>query len=183
VAAHAGSLAAALAQMVAGLTVGKKKYAAVEAEMKEAALRAAGLVTLLTGLVERDAASYGAVMNAYKLPNEPGDAAAARTQAIDQALVGAAQVPLETARACAEVAELAAVVAEKGNVNAVSDGGVAALLAEAACKGAVYNVRINVSSMSDKSLGQGLLEESKQVMARTAAAARKVEALVERQLT
>jgi glutamate formiminotransferase/formiminotetrahydrofolate cyclodeaminase len=183
VAAHAGSLAAALAQMVAGLTVGKKKYAAVEAEMKEAALRAAGLVTLLTGLVERDAASYGAVMNASQLPNEPGDAAAARTQAIDQALVGAAQVPLETARACAEVAELAAVVAEKGNVNAVSDGGVAALLAEAACKGAVYNVRINVSSMSDRSLGQGLLEESKQVMARTAAAARKVEALVERQLT
>ena len=183
VAAHAGSLAAALAQMVAGLTVGKKKYAAVEAEMKEAALKAAGLVTLLTGLVERDAASYGAVMNAYKLPNEPAEAAAARTQAIDQALVGAAQVPLETARACADVAELAAVVAEKGNVNAVSDGGVAALLAEAACKGAVYNVRINVSSMSNKSLGQGLLEESKQVMARTAAAARKVEALVERQLT
>lgn len=182
VAAHAGSLAAALAQMVAGLTVGKKKYAAVEADMKEAALRAAGLVTLLTGLVERDAASYGAVMNAYKLPNEPGDAATARTRAIDHALVGAAQVPLETARACAEVAELAAVVAEKGNVNAVSDGGVAALLAEAACKGAVYNVRINVSSMSDKSLGQGLLDESKQVMARTAAAARKVEALVERQL-
>jgi glutamate formiminotransferase / formiminotetrahydrofolate cyclodeaminase len=183
VAAHAGALGAALAQMVAGLTIGKKKYAAVEAEMKEAALKAAALVTTLTGLVERDAQSYGAVMNAYKLPNEPEDAAKARTKAIDAALIGAAQVPLETARACAEVAELAAVVAEKGNTNAVSDGGVAALLAEAACKGAVYNVRINVTSLSDRSQGEGLVNEAKQVMARTAAAARKVESIVERQLT
>jgi glutamate formiminotransferase/formiminotetrahydrofolate cyclodeaminase len=182
VAAHTGALAAALAQMVAGLTVGKKKYAAVEPEMKEAALQAAALVTQLSGLVERDAQSYGAVMNAYRLPNEPGDAATIRTKAIDDALVGAAQVPLETARACAAVAELAAVVAEKGNVNAVSDGGVAALLAEAACKGAVYNVRINITSMSDRSLGRALIEEAAQIMTRTAVAARKVEALVERQL-
>jgi glutamate formiminotransferase/formiminotetrahydrofolate cyclodeaminase len=183
VAAHAGALGAALAQMVAGLTIGRKKYAAVEAEMKEAALKAAGLVTTLSSLIERDARSYAAVMNAYKLPNEPEDAARARTKAIDQALLGAAQVPLETARACAEVAELAAFVAEKGNTNAVSDGGVAVLLAEAACKGAVYNVRINVTSMSDRSLGDGLVNESKQILARTAAASRKVEAIVERQLT
>lgn len=183
VAAHAGALAAGLAQMVAGLTVGRKKYAAVEAEMKEAALKAAALVTLLSGLVERDAQSYAAVMNAYKLPNEPEDAAKARVRAIDDALIGAAQVPLETARACAEVAELAAVVAEKGNTNAVSDGGVAAILAEAACKGAVYNVRINVTSLSDRSRGEGLINEAKQVMARTAAATRQVESIVERQLT
>src|SRR3954471_18964752 len=183
VAAHAGSLGAALAQMVAGLTIGKKKYAAVEGEMKEAALKASALVTKLGELVERDAQSYGAVMNAYKLPNEPEAAAKARTKAIDDALVGAAAVPLETARACAEVAELCAVVAEKGNTNAVSDGGVGALLAEAACKGAVYNVRINVSSMTDKSRGTGLLEEAKQVMARTSKAARAVESIVERQLT
>jgi glutamate formiminotransferase/formiminotetrahydrofolate cyclodeaminase len=183
VAAHAGALAAALAQMVAGLSIGKKKYAAVEGAMKEAALKASALVTTLGGLVERDAQSYGAVLSAYKLPNEPEDAAKARTKAIDDALVGAAAVPLETARACAEVAELAALVGEKGNTNAVSDAGVGALLAEAACKGAVYNVRINVTSMTDKSRGAGLLEEAKQVLARTAKAARAVEAIVERQLT
>jgi glutamate formiminotransferase / formiminotetrahydrofolate cyclodeaminase len=183
VAALAGALAAALAQMVAGLTVGKKKYATVEGTMKEAALKASALVTTLGGLVERDARSYGAVMNAYKLPSEPEDAAKARTKAIDDALIGAAAVPLETARACAEVAELAALVGEKGNSNAVSDAGVGALLAEAACKGAVYNVRINVSSMTDKSRGAGLLEESTQVLARTSKAARAVEAIVERQLT
>lgn len=182
VAAHAGALAAGLAQMVSGLTIGKKKYAAVEGTMKDAALKASALVTTLSGLVERDAQSYGAVMNAYKLPNEPEEAAKARTKAIDDALVGAAAVPLETARACAEVAELAALVGEKGNTNAVSDAGVGALLAEAACKGAVYNVRINVWSMTDKSRGTGLLAEAKQVLARTSKAARAVEAIVERQL-
>ena len=78
---------------------------------------------------------------------------------------------------------LCTLVAEKGNRNAVSDGGVGALLAEAACKGAVYNVRINVSSMTNKSLGTGLLNESQQVLARAAKAARAVEAIVERQLT
>ena len=182
VAAHAGALAGALTQMVAGLTIGKKKYAAVDAEMKRAALRASALVTTLSGLVERDARSYGAVMNAYKLPTEPEAAAKARTQAIDDALIGAATVPLETARACAEVAELCALVTEKGNTNAVSDGGVGALLAEAACKGAVYNVRINVASMTDKSRGQSLLDESTLVVARTAKATRAVEAMVEHQL-
>src|SRR5688572_4825832 len=87
-----------------------------------------------------------------------------RTDAIDGALVGAAQVPLETARACSAVAALAAVAAERGNTNAASDAGVAALLAEAACRGAVYNVKINVSSMTDKSRGRELLAESDQVL-------------------
>src|SRR5262245_6519130 len=183
VAAHAGALAAALAQMVAGLTAGRKKYAAVEAEMKELGLRAAALVNELSALVVKDGESYEKVMATYKLPNETPADQEKRKAAIDQALLGAAEVPLETARACVKVLELAAVCAEKGNTNAVSDGGVAALLAEAACRGAVYNVRINVTSMSDRSLGEGLINEAKQVMARTAAAARKVESIVERQLT
>src|SRR5262249_16829311 len=139
VAAHAGALGAALAQMVAGLTVGKKKYAAVDAEMRELALKAAGLVTTLSSLLAQDPNSYGAVAAAYKLPSEPEDALKRRKAAIDDALLGAAEVPLETARACAQVAELAATCAHKGNTNAVSDAGVAALLADAACRGAVYN--------------------------------------------
>src|SRR6185503_13426814 len=106
---------------------------------------AAALVNQLSTLVAKDAEAYGAVSAAYKMPNEPTDAANARSAAITDALLGAAEVPLETARACARVAELAATCANKGNTNAVSDAGVAALLADAACRGAVYNVRINVS--------------------------------------
>jgi len=167
VAAHVGALGAALAQMVAGLTAGRKKYAAVDAEMRELGLKAAGLANTLSALVQKDADSYGAVSSAYKMPNEPEEAANARKAAINDALIGAAAVPLETARACAEVAELAATCATKGNTNAVSDAGVAALLAEAACRGAVYNVRINVSSLDDKSRGAGLVEEGNQLLAQT----------------
>src|SRR6185312_6136407 len=82
VAAHVGALGAALAQMVAGLTVGKKKYAAVDAEMRELALEAAGLVNTLSALVARDADAYSAVSAAYKLPSEPADATNARQAAI-----------------------------------------------------------------------------------------------------
>jgi glutamate formiminotransferase/formiminotetrahydrofolate cyclodeaminase len=167
VAALAGALGAALAQMVAGLTAGRKKYVAVDAEMREIGLQAAGLVNTLSALVTRDAEAYGAVTAAYKLPSEPQDAANARQAAITDALLGAAEVPLETARACAKVAELAATCAVKGNTNAVSDAGVAALLADAACRGAVYNIRINVSSLEDKSRGAGLIEEASQLLAQT----------------
>src|SRR6185503_1968628 len=93
VSAHVGALAAALTQMVAGLTLGRKKYAAVEADMRELAMRAAALVNELTGLVERDAAAYGAVTAAYKLPKEPESAAAARERAVADALLAAARVP------------------------------------------------------------------------------------------
>src|SRR5204863_565639 len=96
VAAHAGALGAALAQMVAGLTIGKKKYAAVDAEMKEAALKAAALGNRLSTLVKRDADAYAQVSEAYKLPKEPADAAARRTEAVTNALLKAAEAPLET---------------------------------------------------------------------------------------
>ena len=172
VAAHVGALAAALVQMVAGLTAGKKKYASVDAEMRALALEAAGLVTQLSALVAKDAAAFAEVSSAYKMPNEPAAAAARRSEAVTKALLGAAQVPLETARACAKAAELAVVVAAKGNTNAASDAGVAALLAEAGCRGAVLNVRINVASLDDKTLGSGLLEEAKQLVVQTSARAR-----------
>jgi glutamate formiminotransferase/formiminotetrahydrofolate cyclodeaminase len=183
VAAHAGALGAALAQMVAGLTIGKKKYAAVDAEMKEAALAGAALVNELSSLAARDAAAFAAVADAYKLPKEPEAAASARQAAITAALLQAAAVPLETAQACARVAELAAVVAERGNTNAASDAGVAALLAEAGARGASYNVRINVASLDDKSQGATLLEEIARAVSETSAHASRASAAVERAIS
>ena len=180
VAAHAGALAAALAQMVAGLTMGRKKYAAVEGEMKEVALKAAALVNELSSLGPKDAAAYGSVMAAYKLPGETEADAAAKKRTIDDALIGAAEVPLETARACVRVLELAQAVATRGNTNAVSDAGVAALLAHAACRGAVYNVRINVASLDDKSKGARLVEECGRLLGTASKLADDVTASVER---
>jgi glutamate formiminotransferase/formiminotetrahydrofolate cyclodeaminase len=180
VAALAGALGAALAQMVAGLTIGKKKYAAVDAEMREVALSAAALVNQLSGLVARDATAFAAVAAAHKLPKEPAAAGAARSAAVTRALLMAAEVPLETARACARVAQLAVAVAEKGNTNAASDAGVAAVLAEAACKGASYNVRINVASLDDKSSGVSMLDEVRKLVARTSEYAARATAAAER---
>jgi glutamate formiminotransferase / formiminotetrahydrofolate cyclodeaminase len=178
VAAHAGALAAALAQMVAGLTIGKKKYAGVEGEMKEAALKAVSLGNTLSGLVKRDADAYALVSEGYKLPKEPR-----RAEAVTNALLKAAEVPLETARASVEVARLAALVAEKGNTNAVTDAGVAALLAYAACKGAAYNVRVNVQALDDKSKGESLAREAQKLVKEASDIVAKVTETVERALS
>ncbi len=182
VVAHVGSLAAALAQMVAGLTIGRKKYAAVEVEMKEMALRAAHLVRRLAELKNEDAAAYTLVSDAYKLPKDSIEQQTTRDGAIQGALMKAAEVPLETARWCAEVATLAATCAEKGNTNAASDAGVAALLAEAACRGATYNVRINVSAMPDKAAGTPLATEVERLVATATQQAKRATAAVEAHL-
>jgi glutamate formiminotransferase/formiminotetrahydrofolate cyclodeaminase len=182
VAAHAGALGAALAQMVAGLTIGRKKYAAVDGDMKQLALDAAAAGRELTQLVARDAAAYESVMAAYRLPKETEEQSAARQAAVDDALLAAARVPLDTARACHTVATLAALAATKGNSNAASDAAVAALLAEAACKGAAYNVRINVASVSSPALGEALLQELEQVLNDTVSAAKDAVTAVERQI-
>jgi glutamate formiminotransferase/formiminotetrahydrofolate cyclodeaminase len=179
VAALGGALGASLAQMVAGLTIGKKKYAAVETEMKEVALSAAALRTRLSALVEQDARAYDAVAAAYRLPTEPEEAASRRAAAITDALLAAARVPLDTMRACGDVAALALTVATKGNTNAASDAAVAALLADAGCRGAAYNVRINVSSLDDPSRGTALLDEAKRLVSATESLSAKVRAHVD----
>ena len=176
VSAYAGALAAALTRMVAGLTIGKKKYVAVEPEMTVVAANADNLAASLLNLVERDADAYALVSAAYKMPKEPAEQ---RNEAIRKALLGAAEVPLETARLCAEAAELAVSVASKGNSNAITDAGVAALLASAGCRGAAYNVRINVSSLTDRSAGKHLENEALELVKKAEAHAAEACAMVE----
>ncbi len=182
VAAHAGALGAALAQMVAGLTVGKKKYAAVEEEMKSLALQASTLRRQLGALVQRDADAYERVRAAYAMPREPEAAAQARQAAIQDALVFASEIPLETAQAAAAVTELAAAVAERGNANAATDGAVAALMAEAACKGAALNVRVNIVSLDGDhaQIGARLSDAARACVAAAAEHVLRAEAAAER---
>ena len=183
VAAYAGALGAALTRMVAGLTIGRKKYAAVEAELTILAADADSLTRQLSNLVERDAEAYSLVSAAYKLPKDTDAAIANRNHAITESLLGAAQVPLETARLCVAVAELAAIVAAKGNANAVTDAGVAALLAEAGCKGAAYNVRVNVAALNGRSEGTHLVREAFDLVAAASRTAASVGEAVERTIS
>lgn len=158
-AAYAGALGAGLAEMVAGLTIGKKKYGEVEAEMQAVRLQAGKLRVELYRAVDDDAAAFEAVLGALKLPKEDEALRRTRDAAIQVATLNAAHIPLRTAAAALRVMELAALCAGHGNLNAISDAMSAALLAHAALIAAGYNVRINVHSLFDKSMGEKMLAE------------------------
>ncbi len=149
VAAFVGSLATCLATMVANLTIGKKKYAGAEAAMRDLKRDAEALRRDLLALGRRDSEAFDAVLKARRLPQSTPAETAERETAIRVADLGAATVPMETARACVRVVELAGIAARLGNANAVSDAGVAGLLATAAGEGALLNVQINLKSLPD----------------------------------
>lgn len=180
VAASAGALAAALTQMVAGLTAGRPRYAHVAAEMRHAADRASTLAAELTEFVRRDAEAFDAVSAAYKLPRATDEAASIRAAAIESAMIPATQSPLEIARAAADVAELAANVAENGNRNAIADAAVAVVLAEAACRAAALTVRVNAPALGDATTATTLAREAVAHCERAAKATGRAMAAIER---
>lgn len=150
VAALVGALGAALVSMVTHLTLGKEKYADVQDEMAELEASAAKLRAELEELITLDAQAYGAVAQAMKLPQEDEAQKAERKKVLQNALNGAAAVPLKIALTSLEVAKLAVPAAEMGNLYAVSDAGVAALLADAAAQAAALNVKINLAWIDDE---------------------------------
>jgi glutamate formiminotransferase/formiminotetrahydrofolate cyclodeaminase len=162
-AAYAGALGAALVGMVAGLTLGKKKYAEVEAEMQAIRVQAEELRKELSQAVEDDAAAFEAVMGALKLPKETEEQKKARNAAIQVATLNAMHVPLHTAKGAVKVMELAARCAKRGNLNAISDAMSSAAMARAALTAAGYNVRINLNSLEDKSAGEKMLKELREL--------------------
>lgn len=144
-AAFTAAEAAALTAMVARLTVGKKKYAEVEAEMRKTLTKVEDLRMKLTAMIEKDAEAFNAVMQAYKLPKQKED----RGRAIASATIEAARVPLKTAQLALEVIRLASGAAEKGNVNAITDAWSSVTLAYSAISSAGANVRINLASLDE----------------------------------
>jgi len=149
-AAVAGALAAALAEMVANFTVGRHKFADVEASMRRAVERAEELRARLLALTEDDERAFAAVSAAYKLPKGTEDERGAREAGIQRALSAAMQPPLEVMRLGCEAMEIAGEVAAAGNPSVVSDAGCAALLGEAAVRSAALNVLANVVLLHDE---------------------------------
>lgn len=155
-----GAIAAALAEMVANLTIGKKKYAEVQDEMAEIAKKAAELQKELVLDVDRDSEAYDGVAQAFKLPKETDEEKAIRSAAIQENTKIAALVPMEVARrASALLPSIEAVVA-RGNQNAITDGCVAMMCARVAVVGALFNVRINLTSIKDEVFVARLREEA-----------------------
>jgi len=157
--AYAGAMGAGLVAMVSGLTIGKKKYADVQAEMQAIRVMAESLRQELTQAVDDDSASFEVLMATFKLPKETDEQKVARNAAIVQATLNAAHIPLHVAEDVVKVMELALKCAKDANLNAISDSMSGFAMARAALTAAGYNVRININSLEDKSLGDKMLKE------------------------
>ena len=149
--------------MVARLTIGKKKYASVEAQMLTLLESAETLRKELTEAIQRDAAAFQGVMAAFKLPKDTPEEQVIRNQAVEAATLAAIQVPLEVAEKAVNVLTLAAQVVGEGNLNAISDGASGAALARAALTSAGYNVRINAASLQNLALGETALRRVREL--------------------
>ena len=160
--ALAGAMAAALVHMVVELTAGRPAAAEHERSLAEIRDDAARLQAELLRLAEDDASAYASVVAARRMPKETDDERADRRAQIESAVRAATRAPLEVVLRSSEVLALAEALAPIGNRNAVSDVGVAGLLAAAAIRGAALNVEINVPSLHE---GDSLRNEARRALA------------------
>jgi glutamate formiminotransferase/formiminotetrahydrofolate cyclodeaminase len=158
-AAYVGAMGAALVAMVARLTVGKKLYVSVEAQMNEILKQAERLRHELTDAVVEDSVAFEGVMAAFKLPKDTPEQQTRRAAAIESDTLRAAQVPLAVAQKAVTVMALAERCVALGNLHAISDAASAASMARTALISAGYNVRANVAGLADKTAGENLLTQ------------------------
>ncbi len=159
--ALAGAIGIALGDMVGELTVGKKKYADVEEDVKALMVRAQSLRRKFLDLVDGDAEAFAPLAKAYGIPKDDPD----RERIMEEALNTACGVPMEIMRACAEAIGIIGEFAEKGSRLAVSDAGCGAVLCKAAMQAASLNIYINTKSMKDRGTAQALEEEADRLLA------------------
>ena len=181
-AAIMGAMGAALVSMVANLTVGKQKYQDVEEEMQGFLERSEDMRSRLTGMIQADIDVFDKVMAAYGMARETDAEKTARSEAIQAALKEATDVPLACAQLCADVIELCRPVAEKGNLNVISDAGVAVLAAHAALRSAALNVYINIGGIRDHEFVQDRRDKLEFVLSGAGVATETVYELVKSKL-
>ena len=151
IAALTAATGAALAEMVANLTFGKKGYEEVQSEMEELQAKAEAIRNRMLELSQADADVFNIFMNALGLPKNTDEEKASRSAAIQQAYKDAAMVPFEIGELAYQIFDLADLASRKGNQNLITDGIIAAINARAAVKAAFLNVRINLSGIKDES--------------------------------
>ena len=159
ISALSAALGAGLTEMVANLTIAKKGYEAVENQMQEVAQKVQNLRKKLVAEVDKDSNAYKDVLAAFKLPKTTEDEKEQRTQAIQNAMKNAARVPLGVAYDALQVMDLAEKVIRNGNRNAVSDGAVGTMMARTAVLGALFNVKINLASVKDRTFVEEMMGE------------------------
>jgi methenyltetrahydrofolate cyclohydrolase len=167
-AAVSGAIGAALVSMVANLTIGKKNYEAVWQDLEAVNAKAEALRAELIRAIDEDVVAFNAVMGAYGLPRATDDDKAKRAAAIQAALKDATLAPLRAVKACFEVIRLSAAAAEKGNLNVISDAGVAVLSANAGLRSAALNVFINAKAIKDRDFAEKQIAEVNALLAQAA---------------
>jgi formiminotetrahydrofolate cyclodeaminase len=161
--AAAGNLGAALISMVLDLTLSREKFKDVFSELKPIQAEARETAAELLRLMNDDARAFDRMVESRKLPKDTEEQKAARRDAMEKAARHAAEIPMQTARNSAALLSRIPLVAEKGNPNAASDAGVAALLLAAAAEGALLNVGINLSSIGDAAFVEAMERETAQL--------------------
>lgn len=162
--AYVGALGMALGSMVGNLTLGKKKYADVEEEIKELLIKSEDIIENLKRLVLKDAEVFYPLSQAYGLPKDTEEERSAKDAALQQALVAATMVPLEIARYCLMAIELHEEYARIGTRIAISDVGVGVVFCKGALQGAKLNVLINTKIMKDMKLKSEIENELKEIV-------------------
>jgi formiminotetrahydrofolate cyclodeaminase len=162
-AALSAAVAASLSEMVANLTIGRKGFEEVEPEMKQIARVAAEYREKLVKDIDRDSQAYAEVMAAYQLPKNTDKDKDQRDRAIQKGLKNATLVPFSVAEDALKIMDLSGIVVKKGNKNAISDGAVAAMCARTAVLAALYNVKINLSSLKDHAFVEKVVQKVKRI--------------------
>lgn len=158
-AALMGAQAAALVSMVCCLTIGKPKFVEVEAEMQSVLEQAESLRSQLTEMIQMDIDVFNRLMSKYALPKETDEEKAIRSEAIQNILKEATEVPLQCVHACLKIIQLSQIAADKGSPGVVSDAGAAVMSAHGGLKASALNVYINVRSLKDRTFADAKLVE------------------------
>lgn len=177
-----GALGTSLGNMVGSLTVGKKKYAEVQQDIKELMEKTTALQQDLLSLINKDAEAFSPLASAYRLPSETDEEKAHKAQVMETALESAALAPLEIMEKCAQGILLLKEFGEKGTVMAVSDAGVGIIFCRSALMGASLNVSINTRSMKNRELAKSLDERSNALLGEYVPIADEVFAKIQKQL-
>ena len=149
--------------MVGNLTVGKKKYAKVEADIIELNQKTRGLMLRMEDLVRRDAEAFEPLAKAYSMPKETEEEIAERDRVMEQLLAEAAMVPLEISKCCLQALKLVRDYALKGSIMAISDAGCAATFLKAALDSAKLNVLINTRLIKNEMRREAMEKEIKSI--------------------
>ena len=163
ISALGAAISAALSEMVAALSIGRKGYESSKKEMMEIIQKTRGLREKLTKDIDRDSDAYSQVITAFRLPNDTEENKNRRRQAVQEGFKQAALIPLGVAKDASDLLNLAEKVVNRGNKNAVTDAAVAVMMARAAILGALLNVKINLNSIKDKNFVEDIKSQVQEI--------------------